>query len=145
MRASVVVAFAAALALPAAVAAQSTHAHPAPVPEHEVASGWKELDAFHKLIGGTWHPVERAQDLGPIREKAPALAEAAEKWGASKVPAACDRKEIRDAIAAAVTGSKDVARLVAAKATDVEITKALRDVHDRFEVVEGGCHPTEKK
>jgi len=57
------------------------------------------------------------------------------------VPAACDTKPIRDAIADVVAGSAKVAQLVAANASDADVRASLHDVHERFEVVEHGCHP----
>jgi hypothetical protein len=134
--------------LPAAAAAQQVQATPA-TPKtmkmedhHAAGSGWKELDAFHHVMADTWHPIVQSNDLKVIRAMAPELAKAAEAWSAAKVPAACDKKEIRDAIAAVVSKSKDVAQLVAKQASDADVKAALRDTHDRFEVVEHGCHPS---
>lgn len=103
-------------------------------------SGWKELDAFHALLAAAWHPAEKSNDLKPVREKATALSEAADKWAASTVPSACDTKKIRDAIKDVAAKSKDVAKLVATEAKDSEVKKALGDMHTRFEAAESGCH-----
>jgi hypothetical protein len=86
--------------------------------EDHAMSGWKELDAFHAIMAAT--------------------------WAASKAPAACDTKSIRDAITAVVSQSKDLAKLVSKQAPDADVKAALRDVHMRFEVVEHGCHPNKK-
>ena len=127
-----------AAALP--LAAQAT-TPPAPKSmEHHGASGWKELDAFHELMAATWHPA-KAGDLKVIRAKADSLSASAKAWAASKVPTACDKKEIRDAMADVVTGSAKVAQLVADKGADADVRTALHDVHERFEVVEHGCQP----
>jgi hypothetical protein len=108
--------------------------------DDHMMSGWKELDAFHTVMAATWHPVAKSKDLTVIREKAGALADAAQAWSTSKVPKACETKEIQDAIAAVVAQSKSVAQLVEKKASDADVTVALRDVHTKFEVVEKGCH-----
>ncbi len=108
--------------------------------EHHASSGWKELDAFHEIMAATWHP-SASNDLQPIRAKADSLSASAKRWAGSAVPAACDTKPIRDAIADVVAGSAKVAQLVAAKASDADVRASLHHVHERFEVVEHGCHP----
>lgn len=107
---------------------------------HASASGWKELDLFHEVMAAAWHPA-KMNDLSVIRLQADSLTATAKRWAASKVPAACDKKELRDAIADVVKGSEAVAALVSKKAADADVKKALHDVHERFEVVEHGCHP----
>ena len=140
------------VALPAGARAQGEHAHhPAPAAKakaegehHMMSSGWKELDTFHEVMAATWHPVTKSNDLSVIRAKAGALSAAAATWARSAVPSACDTKANRDAIAAVAAQSKAVAALVEGKAGDAELKKALHDVHERFEVVEHGCHPGAK-
>jgi hypothetical protein len=122
---------------------------PAPkAPMHEMhhgaSSGWAELDAFHTLMAATWHPVTGSNDFKPIREKAGALADAATAWSASKVPAACDTKPVRDAVALLRTDSRAIADLVAKQAADSTVKRALSALHDRFETVEEGCKPAKK-
>lgn len=144
MKTSTVLSFAFGLLSSAAavpLAAQATSAAaPKTMEHHAAASGWKELDAFHELMAATWHPA-KSGDLKAIREKADSLSASAKTWAASKVPAACDKKPIRDAIADVVTGSAKVATLVASNGADADVKQALHDVHERFEVVEHGCQP----
>src|SRR5688572_6517710 len=106
--------------------------------DHHGESGWKELDAYHTLMAATWHPA-KSNDLKPIRAKADSLSLAAKVWGEAKVPSACDKPELKSAIADVVTGSAKVAQLVAKNVPDAELKAALHDVHERFEVVEKGC------
>ena len=128
-----------AAALPLAAQAPATPA-PKSMEHHGASSGWKELDAFHELMAAAWHPA-KSGDLKVIRVKADSLSASAKVWAASKVPAACDKKEIRDAIADVVTGSAKVAQLVTSNGADADVRTALQDVHERFEVVEHGCQP----
>ena len=130
-----------ALAAARPLAAQATAA-PAPksMEHHGASTGWKELDVFPELMAAAWHPA-KSGDLNVIRAKADSLSASAKAWAASKVPAACDTKPIRDAIADVVAGSAKVAQIVANKAADADVRTALSDVHDRFEVVEHGCQP----
>lgn len=108
--------------------------------EHHARSGWKELDAYHQLMAAAWHPA-KTNDLKPIRAKADSLSAAARVWSESKVPTACDTRVIKDAIADVVTGSTKVLHLVHGNASDADLKSTLRDVHERFEVVEKGCKP----
>ena len=125
---------AAVFALAAPVQAQDHAAH------HAARSGWKELDAYHDLMAGTWHPAKE-NDLKPTRAKADSLAAAAKAWSESKAPMACDNKAIKDAIAEVVAGTTKVLHLVHGNAADAELKSAMHDVHERFEVVEKGCKP----
>jgi hypothetical protein len=123
-------------------AAQSTppsQAKPMEKMEHHASSGWKELDVFHEVMAASWHPAAKG-DLSVIRVKADSLVATAKRWSEAKVPTACDKKEVRDAIADVLKGSEGVATLVKSNAADADLKKALSDVHDRFEVVEHGCH-----
>jgi hypothetical protein len=107
---------------------------------HASSSGWKELDLFHELLAETWHPLEHGADFKPIREKAAKLGDAGKAWGASKVPAACDKKVVTDAVAAAVTNSRMVADLVAKQAPDSTVKNAMKKLHHEFEAAEHNCH-----
>lgn len=123
-----------------AASAQATSpAAPKAMEHHAMSSGWKELDAFHEILAATWHPAA-SNDLKPIRAKADSLSASAKRWAASTPPAACATKPITEAIADVVTGSSKVADLVTKRADDKAVRDALHDVHERFEVVEGGCH-----
>jgi hypothetical protein len=106
---------------------------------HASSSGWKELDQFHDLLAATWHPVGKG-DFKPVKEKAAKLAEAAKAWGESKVPAACDKKPVRDAVAASVVNARAVADLVAKQAPDSSLKGAMKKLHDSFEPAEHDCH-----
>ena len=135
--------FAAALAVATSSTALAAQAKPpaSKAMEHHASStGWKELDAFHEIMAATWHAAA-SNDLKPIRAKADSLSASAKRWAASAVPAACDTKPIRDAIADVVAGSAKVSQLVTANASDADVRASLHHVHERFEVVEHGCHP----
>lgn len=131
-----------ALSLTLGVGTLSAQAAPTkPMDMSHAMSGWKELDAFHMLMMETWHPVSKSGDLKPIRAKATAMSDAAKTWAASTVPAACDTKPIRDAVAAVARDSRSLADLVAQQGADAELKTSLAKLHDTFEVVEGGCKP----
>ncbi|MEO5817838.1 MAG: hypothetical protein ABIT20_21390 [Gemmatimonadaceae bacterium] len=125
----------------AATAKEKEHKHAMEMADHHASSAWKELDAFHTLLAETWHPVAKSNDLKLIRAKATALSVAAQAWAASTVPASCDTKTIRDAIATVATGSTDIATMVSTQAPDSAVKNSLKALHTRFEVVEGSCKP----
>ena len=140
-----VIALAVAAALPARAHAQAPkHDMMAMEKEHAAATGWKELDAFHTLLAGTWHPVEKSKDFKPIRMQAADLADAAQALNAAKAPKQCDGKSVRDARAAISLGTRTLANQVVRKASDADVRKALKTIHTRFEDVEMKCRPAKK-
>lgn len=101
---------------------------------------WKELDAYHMLMMATWHPAKDKNDLAPIRAKATEMVASAKVVAASKAPASCSGKaEVTKAQAALPAETEKVAKLVAAKASDVELKAGLKTLHDKFDVLEEGC------
>ena len=142
-----VIALAVSVALSARVHAQAPkHDMMAMEKEHATATatGWKELDAFHTLLAGTWHPVEKSKDFKPIRMQAADLADAAQALNAAKAPKQCDGKSVRDARAAISLGTRTLANQVVRKASDADVRKALQTIHTRFEGVEMKCRPAKK-
>jgi hypothetical protein len=130
-------------------AASSLSAQTTPKPKtttmdmaHEENSGWKELDAFHVLLAGSWHPAAMSNDLNPARAKAAELSKAAQTWFASTIPVPCDTKEIRDARTLVASESAALEQLVAKQATSADLKSALKTLHGHFEVVEKKCKPT---
>jgi hypothetical protein len=113
-----------------------------PPMKHETSmasSGWKELDNFHVLIAATWHPIEKSNDFKPARQKAAELADAAQAWSSSKVPAACNTKQTRDAMAAVALEARILANHVVQKASDDTVRRAMKTIHSRFETAERNC------
>ncbi len=103
------------------------------------AAPWKELDAFHVVLGATWHPAKGRQDLAPIRAKAGALADAARRWSASRGPAACSDSATTAAVARIATDARALAALVATPAPDADVVASLAALHERFEPLEQRC------
>lgn len=125
------------------LSAQSTSAKP-PM-KHDMgkmdhmASSWKEMDEFHKLLGATFHPVKEKKNTKPLREKADALAAAARAWTASTPPASCGSAEVKSTVAAISTDALAIGNQVLAQASDDELSKAITTLHDKFEGVEKKC------
>ena len=106
---------------------------------NEHMSGWKELDAYHMVMMGAWHPAKENANLAPARAQAGALAKAADAWAASAVPAACDSPATRASVKKVQGGSRAFTQLVEGKGADAAVLAALRELHEQFEVVNRGC------
>lgn len=105
---------------------------------HDETSGWKQLDAFHKLLQDTWHPAQNG-DLKPARAKAAEFVAGAETWAKSKGPAKCDNEMARKAIPGVVSDAKAFGNAVAGSASDDAVKAALKKAHDAFEMVAMPC------
>ena len=103
------------------------------------ASGWKELDAYHKLMMDTWHPAKGTNDLKPLRAKAKDLSATAKSLAKSTPPGACNRAELVEAARLLAPASDAVAQQVLSGASDATLKSALHDLHEKFEVLEKGC------
>lgn len=108
-------------------------------------SPWKELDAYHEFMMATWHPANGKNDLAPTRAKIVDMAASAKVLAASKAPAGCDTPKLKEAAATLSKETQGVADLVAKKADDAALKTAMKNLHDKFEVLEMGCAATKHK
>lgn len=107
-----------------------------------MAGPWKEMNAFHRVMGATWHPASSKNDLAPLKARAKDLVTAAEAWVASKppaMPASCGSTEVLAAATKVARESKALVALLDTGADDTRLKEALKSVHDSFEVAEHGC------
>ena len=140
------VAFLLAVAVPTTLAAQdSTKPKPdsarAGMMDHMMGP-WKEMNAFHRVMGATWHPASQKSDLAPLKARAKELLTSAETWASSKppaMPASCASEPVRNAATKVVTETKALVALVDAGSDDAKLKAALKSVHDAFEVAEKSC------
>jgi hypothetical protein len=146
----------AALALCAATGTLSAQQPPAKAPvktEHKMGqmdhakeqeashtmSPWKELDAYHMLMMATWHPAKDKSDMAPTRAKIGEMVASAKTLAASTAPKGCDGPKLKETAAALPGATQGVADLVAKKADDATLKAALKDLHEKFDVLEEGC------
>lgn len=115
---------------PAVAAAQMDHG--------SEMSGWKELDAFHKVLAANWHPAATG-DTKPARAAAPALLDAALAWRKSRGPATCDNAKTREGLAQMVTELRWHADAVKRESSDDAVKVTLKTVHDTFEGFAEAC------
>ena len=109
--------------------------------ESHMMGPWKEMNAFHRLLGATWHPAAK-DDLVPLRVRAKELKAAADAWAASKAPespATCGSEEVRTAITKVAKDTRGIVAMIAAGADDTWLAASLKGVHDSFEVAEKSC------
>lgn len=102
-------------------------------------SAWKEMDAFHALLGATFHPASSKKDVAPLRAKANELAAAARAWSASQPPATCATTEVKSRVATISTDALSLANLVLAGAASDSLLTGIDDLHTKFEKVEKAC------
>ena len=103
---------------------------------------WKEMNAFHRVMGATWHPASQKGDLAPLKAKAKELRSAAEAWAASRppaMPASCGDSAAVAAVKKVATDTKALVGLVESNVDDTRLKAALKGVHDTFEVAEKSC------
>ena len=105
--------------------------------EKEVA--WPEMDAFHTVMSQTWHPVEDG-NYQPIRERADELAEVAETWRKSTIPAEYQaQKDIKKKLKELAKETKELAKEIKAGSSDEDIKEDLQELHDLFHAIVGLC------
>jgi len=107
--------------------------------DHMMSSGWKEMDAFHKLLGAAYHPAEKSSDFKPLRASANDLSAAARAWTGSTPPAACNTEAVKVAVAKISTDALAIANQVLASASDADLKPAIAALHEDFEKVEKSC------
>ncbi|HLA56949.1 MAG TPA: hypothetical protein VK623_12665 [Flavobacterium sp.] len=106
---------------------------------------WPSLKAFHEVMSATFHPAEEGK-LEPIKTRSQELTDAAQKLTqANDVPAAFHTKAIQASVLNLQAKTAEVSKLVASKASDADITKALSEAHDIFHEIVGLCSKEEKK
>lgn len=127
-----------------AIAQDSTRAKPeSPAMEsHDhMMGGWKEMNAFHQILGATWHPAQK-NDLIPLRVRAKELKTLADAWAASKppmMPAACVSDSTKATITKIARDARGIVALLAAEADDAYLAGTLKGIHDSFERVASQC------
>ena len=104
----------------------------------ERKSGWNELDGFHALMMGAWHPVQQG-DLKPARLAAPQLLAAALKWRSSKGPAACDTPKAREGFPRLLENLRSYADAAKREASNDAVEVTLKASHQAFEAIAMPC------
>ena len=103
---------------------------------------WKEMEDFHAVMGGTFHPAEEGK-LEPIRTRSKEMVDKAVAWEKSTAPAGYDKNAVNATLKKLVTGAKEIDRMVKAKATDQALKSKLSSLHDVFHEIMEKCEKSE--
>jgi molybdopterin-guanine dinucleotide biosynthesis protein len=77
--------------------------------------------------------------MAPFRAKAADMVASAKTLAASVAPKGCDTPKLKEAAAALPVHTQAAADLIGKKADDAALKAALKDLHDKFDVLEAGC------
>jgi hypothetical protein len=99
---------------------------------------WKEMEDFHGVMGGTFHPAEEGK-LEPIRTRSKEMVDKAVAWEKSTAPEGYDKKAVSATLKKLVTGTKELDKMVKAKATDQALVTKLSSLHDVFHEIMEKC------
>lgn len=107
---------------------------------------WAEMETFHNVMAETFHPMEDG-DMKPILSRAQEMADKAKAWQNSAPPAryAPVKDSVAFYLAKLLAESQALADMVAKKAKEDDIKKALTALHDRYHQVSEFCYDIDKE
>jgi hypothetical protein len=103
---------------------------------------WKEMEDFHTVMGSTFHPAEEGK-LEPTRTRSKEMVDKAVAWEKSTAPEGYDKKAVSATLKKLVTGTKELDKMVKAKATDQALVTKLSSLHDVFHEIMEKCQKEE--
>lgn len=107
-------------------------------PDPALAAWDAQIEAFHALMSGTFHPAEEG-NYAPFKEKAAEMAASAATWSAMTVPAAHADKGLEEKLTLLAQETAALSDQVAAGTPDAELKDPLFALHDRFHEIVGLC------
>lgn len=99
---------------------------------------WPALGQFHEVLSQTFHPSEEG-NLAPIKARSEELYNKAATLLKANIPEEFRTPTILASAEKVQLKSKELNKLVLAKAPDAEISKTLNDVHNSFHEIVGLC------
>ncbi len=106
---------------------------------------WPALKAFHEVMSETFHPSEEGK-LEAIKTRSNEMYEKAVAVSKSTMPRELEaKKSIKNAVADLVKGTKELADIIKAKATDEVIKTKLASLHDTFHKIMETCNKDVEK
>lgn len=103
---------------------------------------WPAIKEFHEVLSQTFHPSEEG-NLQPIKARSEELMNKATALLKSDMPKEFQTGPVMGASEKLQIKSKALHKMIQAKASDADITKALSEVHEIFHEIVGFC--SEKK
>lgn len=105
----------------------------------EAKADWPALETFHEVMAMTFHPSEEG-NLEPIKARSGELASKAKALKDSAIPASMQKPGVAESLKLLAKEAKALDKMVKKHKSDVEITKSLAALHDRFHEVVEKCH-----
>lgn len=104
--------------------------------EHaEDGETWKEMDDFHMIMAKAFHPYKDSSDIGPAKENATAMAEAAAKWAGATPPEKADNVAFKEKLSLLNAGCADFVN-IAQSGDSTQISESLVSLHDLFHEIQ---------
>lgn len=108
------------------------------------ADKWPALKELHGVVSQTFHPAEEG-NLQPVKARSEELYNKAAALLKSDIPAEYRTNAILASAEKLQIKSKALHKLVVAKASDADITKSLKEVHDVYHDIAGLCSEEKKQ
>ncbi len=107
------------------------------------ADKWPALKELHGVVSQTFHPSEEG-NLQPIKARSEELYNKAAALLKSDIPAEYRTNAILASAEKLQIKSKALHKQVVAKASDADLTKSLKEVHDVYHDIAGLCSEEKK-
>jgi len=104
---------------------------------------WPALKELHGVISQTFHPSEQG-NLEPVKTRSEELYNKAAALLKSDIPAEYRTNAILASAEKLQIKSKALHKMVVAKASDADITKSIKEVHDIYHDIAGLCSEEKK-
>ncbi len=105
---------------------------------------WKEMHAFHAVMGKSFHPAEEGK-LQPLKDNAASLVKRALEWQKSVVPQGYNKAITDPILKNLVAKCKEVKAAVKAKKDDATLTKLITEAHEIFHEIMEKCKKEDHK
>jgi hypothetical protein len=107
-----------------------------------ITDKWPQIKAYQELISKTYHPAEQG-NLEPIKNNSSLLLEKAEALTVESIPKEFRNPNVLQTMLYLKTQTKILNDLVQKKASDEDISQAIKKLHEIFHKIVGLC-TTEK-
>lgn len=104
---------------------------------------WPAIKDFHMVMSQTFHPAEEG-NLEPIKTRSQEMADKAAALTKTDIPAEFRTKSILNSVEQLQKNSAALHKMVASKAADADITRALSGLHENFHQIVGLCSEEKK-
>jgi hypothetical protein len=93
---------------------------------------WPEMESFHSVMAGAYHPFADSANLQPVKTMAEDMAREAEKWAAAPLPQRLNAEDTKSKLEKLKKDTRALADQIKAGSGDKEIGDALTALHKEF-------------